>query len=295
MRHNYSDEGFANKAAKYNDEASIELLPVWCRNIADNMDLCIKAKDLAQAPTAENKKAILIGAGWSAAHITGDEYEEMRKSDVDLIVCNKMWRTVRVKYGTVPEWTVLLDANSISATQFEGMEPTEGNFFVASCAYPRTMRIISENVGKEQFYVFNPLTDLQGQIPLSAVWQWMNFKAVFRHGGNVGGTMMQLAMYLQYDQIGLLGFDYCVIPKKEWTKDEAWSHEHIYYPDLDKEGKYPFVSMPFNFMCYSQDMLKEAVKYQAIPGKAVYNLSDTPLLRHSPAVKQGDVHEFCKL
>lgn len=293
MRHIYSEEEFLKKAIEYNEETTLEMVPKWCNNIAHNMGICREAKDIAKFPTmGQSKRVVLIGAGWS---LKDEDIKELAKAKgCDVIVCNKSFERV-VKNGLEPSWVVLLDADAISATQFEFLKnPLSGkvtpDFLVSSCSYPRTLKIInSYSSSYGGMYIFNPETDLGGQIPLNKTWEWMNYKPTFKHGGNVGGVMVDLAIYLNYQEIALLGFDFCEKPNPKWTMEEALEREYLYYPDQDV-----FVSQPFNFACYAQYVLGRMRAFSTVEGRKGINLADSPIMRHCPYLEQRNIHEFAE-
>jgi hypothetical protein len=155
-------------------------------------------------------------------------------------------------------------------------------FFVASVAYSPTLRTIMECT--DNVYGFNPVDDsAKGPLRISKVWEWMNDKMEFEHGG-ARGCAVNLAASLYYQKVGLLGYGLYEKPNPQWTLDEAKEREYIYYPDTDE-----VCAIPRHFKAYLAHILWTV---QSTSWTEWFNLSDTPLFRHSPLLKQSTVDEF---
>lgn len=294
----FSDD-IDSRMAAYNQVVMTDLLPKWCANFGDNLPITKRAKDLDQAPmlcikdetedliVLKRPHCIVIGAGPSLEKV---DLSALKAYKGDIIVCNKSFEPV-LKAGLIPDWVCLLDADAISVTQFRFLEDvrqvnTRTKFFVASTVYPQSLAIIEAAAYPGNLYCFNPTVRMDEQTDINRSWEWMNGKTSFIHGGNVGGLALNLAMELGYERIGLLGFDFFEKRNRNWTFKESMEREVMWYPDTDE-----YIHVPFNFMCYAQWMFIKAENYRS-EAREVVNLSDSPMMRHTPTLAQEDLHEF---
>jgi len=294
-----SAEDISSRMASYNQTVMTELLPKWNANFADNLPITKRAKNLDEAPflcqktetedlmVLKRPHCIVIGAGPSLKKV---DLSKLKNYRGDIIVCNKSYEPL-LKAGVIPDWVCLLDADAISVTQFRFLEDGPVNdrtkFFVASIVYPETLRKIAmRSIDWGNLYCFNPTARTDEPTLVNEIWGWMNGKKAFAHGGNVGTAAVNLVMELGYGRIGLLGFDFIEEPRKEWTLKESMEREVWWYPDTNE-----YVHVPFNFMCYVQWLFMKAEDYQN-ERREVINLCESPLMRHTPVLKQEGLDEF---
>lgn len=281
----------------YNKEASRDLLQNWCINVSENMKEAREATDLSEFIKDNNrynasrlKDAIVVGA---SPDLTDEEIMEIDPNKVDVIITNKNFERF-YNLGVFPAWVCLIDAHPISNMQFSFLNKFDMGgppyklensikFLISTTVYPSTLNTIMTH--SDWVYMFNPVTDFGGQVRLSKTWAWMNDRDELQHGGSVGGLAITLATMLNYERIGLLGFGLCEKGSPEWTIEESKSHDHIYYPDTNE-----YVSIPRHFKAYLA-YLMEVVRTNK---SKFYNLSNSPVLRHSPMLGQTDVKEFIK-
>lgn len=287
------------KLQAYNKEVVQQLMPAWCANLGENAPIARQAKGISDMNTksmvcvredgmavVRPSSAIVIGAGPSLAKA---DLELLKQFRGDILVCNKSYKRL-VDMNIVPEWVLLLDADAMSVTQFRWMEETPPlvtpNFFVSTVAYPGTVKLIADKtLERGKLYMFNPIVR-GGENSMSKAWEWITFKESFEHGGSVGTCAFDLAMFLKYSTIGLLGFDFIEQKNREWTFEESTQREVFWYPDTDE-----YVHVPLNFLCYAQYMLQKVRAYQN-ENRRVVNLSDSPMMRHSPVVEQQSLRDF---
>jgi len=282
-------EDFLNKEDSWNKMVVKELLPTWCQNIVQNMHAAALSKNhLDYHPGS--KHCVVVAAGPS---LTDDDIRSLLGYQGMVIVCNKVLQRF-IELGVEPDWCLLLDSNPISFGQFRFLKdfPTRHTkYLLASIAYPGTVRLIlGQSAGS--VYMFNPQTDTGGDVPLSKAWEWMNGCPVLCHGGNVGSMAFNFAKSLGFEKIALLGYDLYEEPNPKWTMKEAGEREFFYYPDINKT-----IAVPFHFLTYSQYLLNAAEQWQTKKSggtREVVNISDSPLMRHSPVLTQMEVKEYVK-
>lgn len=280
-------EDFLNKEDSWNKMVVKELLPTWCQNIVQNMHAAVLSKShLDYRP--DSKHCIVVAAGPS---LTDEEILSLLEYQGEIIVCNKVLKRF-IELGVEPDWCLLLDSNPISFGQFLFLNdfPTKHTkYLLASISFPGTVRLIlSESAGN--VYMFNPQTDTGGDVPLSKLWEWMNDCPVLCHGGNVGSMAFNFAKGLGFEKIALLGYDLYEEPNPNWTMKEAGEREFFYYPDINRT-----IAVPFHFLTYSQYLLNAAEQWQtkrAGGTREAVNISNSPLMRHSPVLTQMEVKEY---
>jgi hypothetical protein len=147
-----------------------------------------------------------------------------------------------------------------------------------------TLGIIEGICKGTTLYMFNPIVDTGGHVRISQTWRWMNDRDEMDNGGSVGTLAVQLASTLRYKKVGLLGFGLCEKGDPNWTIEQAKERDHIYYPDTNE-----YVSIPPHFKGYLAYifMLEQESNWACF-----VNLSDSPVLRHSPLLRQGTIETF---
>ena len=281
------DEILEEECLQYNKEAVLELLQEWCSNISQNIGLTRFSNKISDIPNAESEHCVVVGA---APELTDEEIIALKKYRGDIIITNKNYERF-LKLGVFPDWVCLLDAHPVSLMQFKFLEKSgvpwseETKFMVASVVHPDTLKLICDVTA--EVYMFNPVSEDTGSaVRISKTWEWMNDAPEFEHGGSVGCLAVSLAKHLRYRVVGLLGFGLYERPNPKWTLEEAKQREFIYYPDTNEN-----VALPLNFKAYITYITFEVkdsswAKY--------YNMSNSPVLRHSPHLVQTDVKEFVK-
>jgi hypothetical protein len=285
-------EEFTNDLIDFNQKAVLTLLPGWCSNIADNLEIAREITNLPD-PAYKGHDSCVVVAG--APELTNEEIVKLKHADVDIIITNKNLERF-IGLGVYPTYVCLLDANPISRPQFKILgsmkHPEKLRFFVAMTSFPGTLKIIFE---KSVVYGFNPEVFTGGLVALSKTWEWMNDKEEMSHGGNVGCLAFDLAKKVGYKRIGLLGFGFCEIVPKEivptLTPDtvfEGWPTEFIGYEDTGDT-----VALPIHFKAYLMYLLNSVQEVKE--GVMVANLTKSPLLTHSPVLTQMSLDEFLKV
>jgi len=279
-------EDVENKMKEYNQKVTSELMPKWCSNIADNLEIARGSQTVSAIPKHPGRSAIIIGAGPS---LKDDDIRKLQNYTGTIICCNKSFERL-MKLGVTPNWVMLLDADAISAPQFRFLDFPEDEhwlddtkFFVSTQVYPGTLKTIERHAKCGNLYMVNPVADPANLPFANEIWGWMNGCEPFEHGGNVGGFSLNLAMTMMFSKIGLLGFDLTEEPDRKWTFKESMEREIFWYPDT---GEY--VHVPLNFMYYAQWMFHKAMMYEA---GIVVNLSESPLMRHA-RLAQHYLEEF---
>jgi hypothetical protein len=291
-----ADEIQIREVENFNKEAAKELLQNWCINVSENMSLARQSMDLSDFLQDDSrykvskKNVVIVGA---SPDLTDADILRIDTNVTDVIVTNKNFKRF-MDLGIQPSWVCLIDAHPISRLQFDFLEelprepkgapgplPEDIKFLISTTVYPATLWAIMPHT--ESVYMFNPHTYFGGQARLSQTWAWMNDREELEHGGSVGGLALVLANMIGYDRVGLLGFGLCEKGNPEWTIEEAKKRDHIYYPDTNE-----YVSIPQHFKAYLAFMM-EVVKDS---GWEIINLSDSPVLRHSPLLGQSNINDF---
>jgi len=292
------DDLLEEEVLEYNREAMNTLLQEWCINISENMLMTRQAASLKGYHKLHPRSAIVVGA---APELTDADILELADYKGDVIITNKNYKRF-TDLMVQPDWVCLLDAHPISLMQFSWMRENQclvlprTKFLVSSVAHPTTVKIIMEVAGAQNVYMFNPSSDevfvcsecgshIAPIVKNSKIWQWMNDKPEMEHGGSVGCLAVTLAKLLRYRSIGLMGFGLYEKPNPKWTIEQAKEREFIYYPDTDEN-----VALPMNFKSYLTYIAFEAMDSKS--WAKWYNLSDSPVLRHSPNFLQSTVKEY---
>jgi len=284
-----SVEELREKADKWNMATTKELLPAWCFNVGRNRDRAWNSKNFKdwKSDPMRNRRCIIVA---SAPGLKDETILELLDYNGDIIVCNKMLERF-VKLGVQPAWCILLDSDPISTNQFEFMngwvKTWNVKFLVSTIAYPYTVKTINQ-CNPDNFYMFNPQTDTGGEVAISKTWEWLNGCPSLCHGGNVGGLAFQFAKSVGYEEIALLGFGFYEELNPGWTMKEAGEREFFYYPDIDRT-----VAIPFHFLSYSNYLMSSALEWKGHnEERRVINLSESPVMRHSPVFTQEEVGEY---
>jgi hypothetical protein len=282
-------EDLKAKVERWNLETTKELLPTWSFNIGMNRDLSWNSRNFHDWETYPEKKSSCIIIA-SAPDLKDEDLLKLREYTGDIIVCNKQFERV-VRLGVRPTWCVLIDANPVSEGQFVfmvgNMQP-DVRFLVSTISEPETVRTIRRNCNPAMFYMFNPHTDYGGEVAISKTWEWLNGCPTLCHGGNVGGLAFQFAKTVGYKKIGLLGFGFFEEPDPKWTMKEAGEREFFYYPDMDRT-----VAVPFHFLSYFNYLCASIVEWTGSTKDAeAVNISESPLMRHCPVMKQMKVGDY---
>jgi hypothetical protein len=272
----------------FNREAITELLQSWCMNISENIVVARRAKNLKEYPRLNRQihAAVVVGA---APNLTDKDILALKDFQGDIIITNKNYRRF-FDLDVFPDWVCVLDAHPISLNQFTNIDvsiPKESrrpNYLVGTIVHPMTAGLIEGYSRGQRLYMFNPVTDLGGQVRLSKTWQWMNDKDEMEHGGSVGTLAVRLAYELRYQRVALLGFGLCEKGDPTWTIEQAKERDHIYYPDTNE-----YVSIPKHFKGYLAFLFEQV---QEANWCKFYNLSDSPVLRHSPLLTQMTIEQF---
>jgi len=284
-------EEYTDNLIDFNQKAVLTLLPSWCSNIADNLEIARQLPNLPERPFKGHDRCVVVGG---APELTDEEILKLRHARVDTIVTNK--NLVRfVRLGVLPTYVCLLDANAVSQPQFQILNEMENpgrlRFFASMTCYPGTLQRMFE---KSTVYGFNPEVYLGGVLPLSKTWEWMNDKKEMSHGGNVGCLAFDLAKRVGYKDIGLLGFSFCEVIPTEVAKTirpeelyEGWPTELLEYPDIGMTA-----ALPVHFKAYLMYLLNSVQEVGA--GVTVTNLTKSPLLTHSPVLEQKSLDDFLR-
>jgi hypothetical protein len=285
MTEHQSNEEFTKNLMEFNNIAIFQLLPTWCSNIADNLEIARQIPNLPERPFRNHDRCVVVAG---APNLTDEEILKLRYAKVDTIITNKNLERF-VKLGVYPTYVCLLDANAISKAQFQilyDMEhPEMLRFFAAMTCYPTTLERMFD---KSLVYGFNPLVYLGGPVSVSKMWEWMNDKQEFSHGGNVGTLAFDLAKRVGYREIGLLGYELCeVIDKSRGRPLVDLPTEFIEYPDIGVT-----VALPVHFKAYLAYLFNSIQEKKE--GVTVTNLTTSPVLTHSPVLEQKGLDEFLK-
>lgn len=284
---NQSNEEFARNLQSFNELAILELLPTWCSNIADNLEIARQVPNLPERHhiLKRHDKCVVVAG---APGLTEEEILKLKYAATDIIVTNKNLERF-VQLGVYPTYVVILDASAISKVQFQILfdmiEPQKLNFFASMTCYPATLKRMWDF---SVVYGFNPLVYLGGPVSISKTWQWMNDKQEVAHGGNVGTLAFDLAKKVGYKEIGLLGYELCeVIDKSRGTPLCDLPTEFIEYPDIGVTVAFPVhFKAYFAYLCNSIQEKTEGVR--------VANLTRSPIFTHCPIMEQANLDDFLK-
>jgi hypothetical protein len=277
-----------------NVQAIDDLLPIWCRNIGENMPICKKAKTL-EGVRADQRDVVVVAA---APSLTDEDLIKLTDFKGDIIAVNKTFERL-VRLGIVPTWVVMLDAHPVSMSQFRWVRTYEWKekprFFVSSVTHPLTLKVLTEVFDA---YMFNPLelsnevvlscpkcghlSEQTTTVRLSQTWTWMNGLPEFAHGGNVGTCAFLLARELGYKRIGMMGFDFYLEPDPAWSVSHSLSMETLYYPDFGTICWPPYFKAYFAYLSGVLQDIAAEVRY----------LGNSPLFTHCPLVTTATIEEF---
>ena len=285
-------EEYTENLIDFNQKAVLTLLPGWCSNIADNLEIARQLPNLPEQPFKRYDKCVVVGG---APELTDMDIIRLKHAKTDIIITNKNLRRF-IKLGVYPTYVCLLDANAISQPQFEILYDMEHpellRFFASMTCFPGTLHRMFD---KSLVYGFNPEVYLGGLMSLSKTWEWMNDKKEMTHGGNVGCLAFDLAKKVGYKDIGLLGFSFCEVIPTEMAKTirpeelyEGWPTELLEYPDIGMTA-----ALPVHFKAYLMYLLNSV--QEVGEGVTVTNLTKSPLLTHSPVLEQKSLEEFLKV
>jgi hypothetical protein len=278
---------YAKNLQEFNQTAILELLPTWCSNVADNLDIARQIQNLPEREYVhKGHDRCVVVAG--APGLTDKEILKLKYAKTDIIITNKNLERF-IKLGVYPTYVCLLDANAISKPQFQILYDMEHpellRFYAAMTCYPGTLRRMWEF---SVVYGFNPLVYMGGPVSISKTWQWMNDKEEVEHGGNVGTLAFDLAKRVGYKEIGLLGYELCeVIDKSKGTPVCDLPTEFLEYPDSGVT-----VALPVHFKAFLAYLMNSIQEKEE--GVRVVNLTNSPVLTHSPLLEQKNLDYFLR-
>lgn len=224
---------------------TMSLLPLWTANTAENIELGIRAeKDLADCPKTENKSALVIGGGPSLKKYDHLRLLKEHGFNGDIFACSKVLKDC-LRAGVVPKYVVFLDAAG-EDTEFID-DPIVDEYagqmtaLMAINVHPTTVRRWH---GDKYFFIAHIAEWL---IPnVAHMFHLFTNKIVMNTTGNTGGACWNLAVYLGYNPIVMIGMDYGFYNKEEM---------YPYHPDaprdaIDKTYE-TYVHPVFGTTCYA--------------------------------------------
>lgn len=208
---------------------------LWMNNFAENLPLIRQGADISQIPKATGP-CVVLGGGPSALENLNKLAALDRKRRPPLIVCDKMLIPT-LSLDIVPDFVVSIDGDVIIAKFFECVLPPGLRAIFNLSIHPTVAKKFTDSFGWPfPVYWFLAIIDNPHQAGpnLTRAFHYMSDGKTLLDGmGNVGGTAWNLANYLGYDPICLIGLDFA------YDVDEQHLESTPYYPHFLKmsDGK----------------------------------------------------------
>jgi len=186
---------------------------LWMENLGKNMQQIRSGRDVREIPKGKGA-AVVVASGPSVKKYrqleTLKQYlEDFEEVKLTVFSCDRALKPC-IKMGIQPRYVCTTDADAMIAQFYRGLEPSsETEAIFNATVHPDVLEACPY---KRYFYV-SIIDDPFEEKSLTRAIHYMTGKTMMASMGNVGANTWNLAWYLQYDPIILLGIDFGYSPE----------------------------------------------------------------------------------